>query len=716
MSELAQKTLALYSKISEVVSQPTLRSEKLSSIVSLESSDEATRQLLENTVKNIKANLASILGDVDFACEDYQVESGSKIALVSTNPIKFLTNDINKSIPSNVGMVVMPTTSTEPCYQKRPFALEAYDERENRNAQLYSIMYNLLASRQDDFGETLFPTLVVNPNEFGIKVAVRIFYTYNDFRRSLEGDLANYNRRNIVRAYADPDVLRNELTRAVPVIRDAPDNSARFFVQGVAPWTGWTWTEDLGVGVTVDTAYVRVNDEVDWIGISQTDQLIESGLAGPTDNLDPYLVLSSVLIRFSDGNTPATYRYVRVDTSSLPDSTFVYSPQDNYRRMNLNLDNDSLVLMGNAPSFGVAGNLTDLGATSANRAYRFRLTLSGLAILDTGRVRINGGSGALRLVSVYDTTTNTQVPPTAAEQAQFNDRAEVVGYTLTAYRANSNLRQRGQLLDTQVYYRLYYIPYRSPLAVLAPTIGTAEDDTSAITTLVTATGIRVSNAAVSTLLRADQVLSSYLPVPFGGNLPRTETIGDWYVIPTHITETLDFSLTVDSLRSQDRIKDIASAIVEKVRYVANELYRRSEYKAAADVLTGNTGFVPTVIVATDPVIHNYIMQYGDLRTLGEGFNVKVVSTLNKLMRDKIFVTFGVFDSSRNTTINPLNFGNMLWSPELVVTMPIARDGQISKELIVAPRFLHIVNLPVLGRIDVENLPAVIDKVTVYNST
>jgi hypothetical protein len=96
------------------------------------------------------------------------------------------------------------------------------------------------------------------------------------------------------------------------------------------------------------------------------------------------------------------------------------------------------------------------------------------------------------------------------------------------------------------------------------------------------------------------------------------------------------------------------------------MYRSSEYKAAAAVLTGNTGFKPTVIVGTDPVIYNYLQSDGDLRTLGETFDVRIVSTLDHRVAGKIFLSFGVFDSARNTGINPLNFGNMLWSPELTI--------------------------------------------------
>jgi hypothetical protein len=86
-------------------------------------------------------------------------------------------------------------------------SIEAYDERDNRNAQLYFIIYNLLASCQDDFGTTFFPTIVINFNEIGVIISVKLFYVYNNFKRSVISSLAQFGRKNIIRAYADLEIL-----------------------------------------------------------------------------------------------------------------------------------------------------------------------------------------------------------------------------------------------------------------------------------------------------------------------------------------------------------------------------------------------------------------------------------------------------------------------------------------------------------------------------
>ena len=84
------------------------------------------------------------------------------------------------------------------------------------------------------------------------------------------------------------------------------------------------------------------------------------------------------------------------------------------------------------------------------------------------------------------------------------------------------------------------------------------------------------------------------------------------------------------------------------------------------------------------------------------------------MQNRLFIALGYPDKA-NGQLNPLHFGNMLWSPEVVLTLPISRGGQISKELTVQPRFRHIVNVPVLGQVKITNLPQAATNVTVINN-
>lgn len=695
----------LTQQLSQITASRTYTDESIGKlVVAAESFGSSEESVVTSAYNSFENTIQSIVRDFGVAVEDYQIEAATIAGMVATAPSTFLTA---KPKLSNQASVVLAANSPDAHLERPSIALEAYDERENRNAQLFAIVYNLLASRQDDFGETFFPTIVINPNEIGATVSIKLFYAYNDFKRSVNGSLANYGRKNIVRAYSDANVLKNELTRAIPVLRvGGPDDNTAAFVAAtdVTPWSA-----DIGAGFSVPTSALRVDTKVDLIGISQTNELLNSGLMGPTDNLDAYVRLESVFVRFTDGTNTDV---VRLNVESFSGSVFTYAPQGNYRKMILNLDTDGVVLTENSTNVAggaVASLAPEIGS---GRKARLQLIMRGDVSLDKGDCIVNRGT--LGLVALRDATDNLVTGTVFNSLATKIASAEVIGYTLIAYRANSNVRQRGQLLDTQVEYRSIPVPYRSPLAALMPVAITNTDDTSMLQTLITATGIRVSNEAVSTLIKTQQALANYAPVATAtGDLPEIGIFGHYYVKPTYYFEAINLANVVDSLKSHERIKDIRAAIVEKIRYYANEMYKNSEYKAAAMVLTGNTGFKPTVIVGTDPVIYNYIVADGDLRTLGDSFDVKVVSTLDSRVSGKIFVSFGVFDASRNTAINPLNFGNMLYAPEIPVVLPnAARDGQISKELIVTARFQHIMNLPVLTVLEVQGLPSVVNKTAV----
>lgn len=693
----------LATQVSQITTSRSMNDEKIGALaIATESMDSSDGQLLINVANNMESTIKKIVGEFNLAIEDHSVDAATMAGIYATNPKSVLSSRL-KNPNSDVAMISANVVDGS---MDRQVSLEAYDERENRNAQMFSIIYNLLASRQDEFGETLFPTITINPAEVGILISVKMFYVYNDFKRSVTGALADYGRMSVIRAYADAEILKNELTRAVPVLRTgggSDDNSDKFApASEVQPWN-----EPLSNNISVMTSALKVDTRVDLIGMSQTNELLNSGLMGPADTLDAFIELQAVYMRVTDGvNTDV----IRISTEHIPSRLFTYAPQGNSRRMILTLDSDGIVLDSDTVTTANAAPkvLTEL----ADHKVRLQLSISGSVVLDKSEAIINRGTvGLVTMRNNADQLVNDLTFNALADKLA---NAEIVYHVTKAYRANSNIRQRGQLLDSQVEYRVVQVPYRSPIAVIAPTIQVAPEDTSTLQTLITTTGIRVSNEAVSAALRAIAQGASYKGVANrNGDLPELSDIGHYYVKPTYFHEDMNMATTVDSRTSHEKIKDIRAAFVEKIRFYANELYRTSEYQAAAAVLTGNIGFKPTIIVATDPVIKNYIMAEGELRTLGENFDVRIVSTLDTRFKGKILITFGVFDSTRNTAINPLNSGNMLYAPEIVTTMPVSRDGQTSNEVIVTPRFYHIWNLPVLATLNVTGLPEVTGKITVH---
>lgn len=693
---------ALFDKLAPITAMKSSNDARLGGlVVATESLSQDDSELLANVATRLEDNIRAIAQDLNVSLESYQLEAGTFAGLLATNPKAALASKL-RPVASDA-MVISPSVADG--HMERGFSLEAYDERENRNAQLQSIVYNLMAVQQDKFGETFFPTIVINSNDAGIQVAVRLFYVYNDFKRSVTGSAANYGRVSILRAYADAGVLQNELTKAVPVLRTgggADDNSDKFAPVAEVP----ARTEVLANAVSVTTTALKVDQRLDLLGLSQTNELLASGLSGPTDTLDTYITLQGAYLRITDGTDTDI---IRLDTSAVPSALFTYAPQGNTRRMLLALDSDGIVL--DADTKTTLGTTPQVLTELANHSVRLHLSVNGSVVLDKAELTVSRGSVGLNTLrnAAGELVTGAAFDALEAKLAT----AEVVYFDIEAYRANSNIRQRGRLLDRQTSLRVINVPYRSPFAVLAPTLTTSPNDTSALETLITTINAKKANDAVTALLRAYDKLKLYKSIPdANGDLPEISDIGFSYVKPVVFSESVVLPDSVDSLASHERAKDIRAALVEKLRFYANEMWRSCEGRAAASVLTGNADFRPTVIVGTDPVLYNYLMADGELRTLGEGFELVIVDTLDKRMKGKIAISFGVFDATRNSAINPLNSGNMLYSPELVSNLPVSRDGQVSNEIMTVPRYLHIWNLPVMTMLTVSGLPEVIGKVTI----
>lgn len=682
--------------------------------VGTESLDDSKVSELRNSVETLKQGLEQLMmengiapkvGDREFRLGTEalasQVEAAVAGGIISGDPKYFMTQKVTyASLPQGAKGVVMNANYGTEDFSDVRLGTEAYDERDNRDAAVYTIAYNMNASRQDDFGETFFPTIVVTPDNVGFAVTARLLQVFDDFSRNLSGDLAEYNKRNIIRAIADPTILKNEMTRIIPVAR--AQNVAKFVPASLVPVSNYNLE-----GESIPSAPLAAGVELDLLALSQTDALLAKGTMDVTDSIDPgSLRLLALYIKVGKD-------ILKVNTDNLPLSTFNFSVQDNYRQSVLDFQTDSVVL--NASTTNADGSpLQDLaGIKTGNLSVRLKVAANGKVNTERGDTKIYGP--APTVYEIVDSNGNQLALDSAAAApivAAFAG-ATVFGYDLYAYRTNANRRQRGQLIDTTYYTQVYNVPLRSPITAIHPVTTDGQTDSSDLNSLITATRIRTSNQAVGALVNAEQTLRLYANVKDSTGLwPDVLGVGRFYVQPTYFEETIDMTKVVDSLTSNERKADIQEALVNKLRDYAYRMYTVSQYKAASEALAGGVARVPQVIIGTDPVLARWLTVTGDLRTLGGEFECRVVSTLDNRVQGKIYAAFGVFDETRNTVPNPLNFGNMAWSPEVTVVLPISRNGQVSKETAVQPRFLHIVNCPILTVLTVTNLEAVLNKVTV----
>ena len=592
--------------------------------------------------------------------------------------------------------------------EKRIPAFEAYDEKENRDVVVYSMAYNMQASRQSDFGEAFFPTITVSPSNVGYSISIRLINVFNgDLKRDINGAVNDFGRRNIIRAAIDASILRNDSTRIVPVHR--AETAANFVATtDVAP------TNILVGRETVLTAPLKTGANFSLLGISSTPALIANGLTDTSDAVDTAPELKAVYVKLTAGANTDVYR---IDVSAFATNNFVGAVQGQHRLMNLNFDTRDVMFNKNTKRADGSAPVV-LGAIATQDVIVYLgLKMNGSIDLQTATTSVFGNS--VYVAAVKDASGQNLSLTGAGVGKDIADlfaaaTTQIIGYDLNAFRTNSNLRQRGDQLDTMYWRQQYSVPLLSPISVARPVVTDGQTDTSDLGALITTTQIRASNAAVTKLLATADTLGQFVDNrDKDGEPPALLGVGRFLVRPTFFGETLNVADSVDSRTSHERAKDIQAVVVNKLRDVVYRMYVESGFKAAADAMNGGNSKPPTVIIGTDQELARYLQVDGDLRTIGPDFDVKVVHTVDSRMKGKIAVAFGYFNG--DGTPDPLHFGNMIWKPELTTVLPISRNGQTSKELTVMPSFVHIVNCPVMSMVTVTGIQDVIASKVAVNT-
>jgi hypothetical protein len=666
----------------------------------MESLSEMDASAVNHACDQLNASLESIASKMNISKNLTQAQKDSAtIAGLMSGDAQYFLGQESAFAGAGAGFAVVDgVVPSNEVFSKRTTGLEAFDDRDNRNLSTTMVTYNLLAARQDEFGEALFPTVTVSPDNLGLNITTRIVNVMNEASRSITGNATAFNKRNILDAVVDATILHNESTRLIPVYR--AQNADKFVDSAVI--TPSTLALE---GESIPTSALAVSKNIELLAISQTDALLASGVAGVTDSIDPGVQLQSVYAKI--GNDVLRFRVL-----DFPMSTFTPAAQGQKPAMTLQFNTTSVLLKADTLRLDGSALTTLAGIVTGDLMVRVGFNVGGQLNTETGIVNIY--PSGLTVESVTDSTgaqLSLSAAPALAIVTAITGGA-VIGYDLKAYRSNLNLRQRGQLMDVTYINQTYPVLLRAPVSVLRPVSSDASTDSSDLAALIQSTHIRTSNAAVTALLSAADTLTNYVDArDTAGVGPDVLGVGRYLVRPTYMSDVVDVATDIDSLTSLQRFADIQALLVNKIRDIAYSLYTDSRYKAAADARAGGISSAPTVIVATDPYLARYIMTDGDLRTLGGEFGVQVVSTLDSRMRGMIAVTFASGAATGN--VDPLTFGAMAWKPEIPMVVPVSRDGQVSKQLTVQPAFLHFVNLPVLGMIRVSNIPAIVsNKVTI----
>ena len=360
--------------------------ESAKTMFALESAQDFQLNALNTAHEGLSTAIESIAAELGFGAKltAAQIAAGSIGGLIAADPRHLLSRKSLAGVVATEGAVVVQTMGAADGMMDRAFGLEAYDERENKNASIYSIAYNMQSARQDEFGETFFPTLVLTPDQVGFGVTVDLMTVFDAVQHNVDGTFRDFAKKNIIRAVADHTVLKKEQTRVIPAVR--PQNVAQFVDAAVvAP------AAVIVEGQSITTAPLKIGKELNLIAVGQTDTLLSTGVMDNTDTLDTFLNLKNVYVKFGAD-------VLRFNVSNLPLANFTYATQNNYRVMQLNFETTS-VLINNTTKQADGSPLVDLAAiVTGNMIARVELKLTGSVNIETGKTSVYGNAVATHVV------------------------------------------------------------------------------------------------------------------------------------------------------------------------------------------------------------------------------------------------------------------------------------------------------------------------------
>lgn len=566
------------------------------------------------------------------------------------------------------------------------------DEEVLRKNMAASLVFNVQAARQDEFGEEFFPTIVADPTEAGLLIEIKKTVVHRAVRHALKPeDSKPFNRRNILDAATDASVLEDDAIALVPYFMENGSTDAEFM-----PASLKTPTEREVGDYTVRTNPLRFTGKRrNLLALSAHPGLVSTGFLDESDDIAGRVVLKRIyleVLKKGDANKQA----VSFETANLPRSTYNPSQEGDEMEHELSFRNATFALNGAKKDIVGAdvAAFEELGALGYT--LKFTTTIRSALNLQTGEEQAT--LPLTDIVGLYDQDGNG-ISIKEGKGKDIVDKIEfaVTDYEYDIYRSNANRRTKGLLVDTVGTHERFKILLGSPITSRKP-IGRT-DNSAAVSSLITAARLRNSNQAVTKLLNYSEQLKEVVKTivdPY--ELVSIEGVGRHHIMPWY--DEVEFLPTdrISNTDTQNVSGNLASGILATLREQCARGFMESRFQPALEMISGYTVSKPSVLIGTDPYTANWLWEKGDVRTLGDQFEYKIVTTNDFRFRGRIQWVFKV--SQGENGICPLNFGNHLWIPELITDTNLTRNEGTANEITVQPRNLHIVHCPITGVINV----------------
>lgn len=688
-------------------------------MLSVESADlsDAQQRSFSNNMADIRELVASVVSSESayngVELQPHQIDAGAIVAGASGNTLRYVQAQMKpRAYEGTAYATGLESIWDGASLDMSEISKESFDEKELNQFINYSIVFNVMASRQDDFNAAFFKPLTTTPDEVGYRVTVRLEQVWNGAEHdpSKAGDTA-FNYRNLVDALVHPEVLEDNATDVIPAVLEfengAKTNKDEFFTIDGELDPVEVKLED----VTVKTAPLKIGRPHNLLKLSSIPELIANGLMNEKDSLDSRVALSAVYFKTADNKA------IKFVTKDLPYTQFYKTPEGHFRSMALNYD--GRFLLSKAVKTTKGEDLpADLKALQdAGYDVYLRVRVNGSIRVDSANIDLTAPE--LYVAEVFKDGVSVSLEDATLKpllaKLKFGEDApalKVAGYDIEARRTNYNLRTRGRLIDSNEFAEQFVIPLRSPISIIKPIVG-GDKANPDIKALINAARIQANNDGVKTILNYAALLKSVVTregYTYMADRESIPGIGRHFIQPCYIEEDLHLPDLVNSVSSANRLADIQGGISTKVNEILGRVFAITNYQAVVEQMTGGSIGNITAVIGTDQRLPQYFAIQGDERLFQGRVKHKVVATSNKHMRGKVVMTVTRDGASEGP--DPFSFGSFLWTPELMVSAQRTLGASTFQQHLIHPRYAHVVNLPIVVVLNITGIEEVTGESTV----
>ena len=562
--------------------------------------------------------------------------------------------------------------------------MEAYDDSNFKDAVGYSVVWNIVAARQSNAVENIWPTLTLEPQRSHIEAIVQFQVFHQEVRHKSTGDKVDFGRILMLETIVNGELLDDNIIKCVPVYEETV--SDQHFIDP----TIIAHREVTVDGETVTTGPLLVGVEHGLLGLSQAAIGGLTGELNSASQLAPMPRMENLYVRITNKNGKASV--VRIDATVLSRGSFVGNQEGNIRDTSLNM---------NAPGLGLDAKTVDVTGAPAealaflrtpafqNHRLEYQMKVYGDCNLETGNTEIQPANGRISSVKIRQAFGHFSAEKDTVVAKELTDaisKIELIAYDIDASRTNIDRRQRGPLTNVTAEFEKYYVRLGSPISTIFP--ATEAQSNVDLIAPMTATRIKNDFYGIKALFRYSEVLSG-LAISNDATLPRApiKAIGRHIMTPYYKHYVISAVDILDSNRSKNKLEDLQHAILNYMRDAIIRGMRDSKLELALQVQTGSADSKHTLAMITNQILGKYLFQLGDTRILGS-LPYPVVADTHA---SELLGTYGsdehelfIVPTLPGTQANPLSFGHHLWKPELASTLQVTRDNSTNREIVVQP--------------------------------